>query len=364
MHLCNSGPFKPSESPDQSVLQTSSASLGFPKGILQRHALSLGSGARKGFGRDSPAGGVLDHLQMPNRPGLKFPSRDFGRISSKTLSAAPLSPKPSLSKSKAASPRAASPAAAAPATAAAPLPPKAAASEAATAPAEAVAVEEVSQPEPKRLPHSRFTEEYLSPVVLDRRAEPSRAELIRASEPQQPSQRPVEMAEAETQYSDDSALSEAESEAEPSEPVTVETQTSMAIGQIQSDPSLPLHGFRRHMSLRHPEVLLQPRLGRPTADDIITTAHPHVAELQRRATTDFMLDATKEEPEPVGVSDPDASAEQVFVEIDKAAPALESPVDLTPTAVVAGSADDNELYESDFVSDLVKTLSSAAADEY
>ena len=343
---------KASQFPDQSVLQTTSSSLGFPKGILQRHALSLGSG--KGFGRTSPAGGVLDHLQMPNKVGLKFPSRDFGRVS-KTLSAIPLTPKLSL-PSKPASPRAASPAP--------PAAAKAAALTAAEPPAaEVAATEAISQPEPRRLPHSRFTEEYLRPIVPDRRAEPSRAELVKKLELEQPPQHLVDIAEAGTQYSDE----ESDSAAELSEPVTVETQTSTLSGQIESDPALPVYGFRRHMSLREPDTLLHPRLGRPIADDIITTAQPRATELQRRATTDFMLDAISgEESESGGMS------QQLSVVTDQAvseaaaqqAQNESSTIDSALSAPQADSAADMAEYESDLVGDLVKTLSMAADDDY
>ena len=41
-----------------------------------------------------------------------------------------------------------------------------------------------------------------------------------------------------------------------------------------------------------------------------------------------------------------------------------SAVNAIPTAVVAGSDDGESQYEADFVTDLVKTLSAAAADDY
>ena len=354
---CCAGPMKASQFPDQSILQTTSSSLGFPKGILQRHALSLGSG--KGFGRTSPAGGVLDHLQMPNKAGLKFPSRDFGRVS-KTLSAIPLTPKPSL-PSKPASPRAASPRAASPPP---PAAAKAAALTAAEPPAaEVAATEAISQPEPRRLPHSRFTEEYLRPIVPDRRAEPSRAELVKKLELEQPPQHLIDIAEAGTQYSDE----ESDSAAELREPVTVETQTSTVSGQIESDPTLPLYGFQRHMSLREPDTLLHPRLGRPTADDVITTAQPRATELQRRATTDFMLDAISGEVSESGGMSLQLSAVTDQAVSDAAAQQAEnesSTIDSALSAPQVDSAADMAEYESDLVGDLVKTLSMAADDDY
>ncbi|DBA74159.1 hypothetical protein WJX77_004162 [Trebouxia sp. C0004] len=355
------GPIKPSLPPDQSVLQTSSSSLGFPKGILQRRVLSLGSGpGTKGFGRNSPAAGVLDHLQMPTGPGLKFPSRDFHRVS-KTLSAIPLTPKLSLPKSKAASPRAASPASAPASKTAA----KAAAS------ADAAAGEAMSQPEPRRLPHSRFTEEYLCPVVPDTRAgmiraDPSMAAPRRAEPAEAPeaefSKHSVDMAEAETQYSDE----EADSKAEPSQPVTLDTQTSSLMGQVESDPSLPLHGFRRHMSLREPDVLLQPRLGQATADDIIATAQSHVIESSRCATTDFMLDDAQEEDTEAGLASVPMEADQAASEAAAQQAGDESQaINAISTAAEADKADEEDRqYESDFMTDLVKSLSTAASDSY
>ncbi len=129
--------------------------------------------------------------------------------------------------------------------------------------------------------------------------------------------------------------------------LTVETQTSTVAGQTEAEPSV--HGFRRHMSLREPPVGVQqvyphPRLGRPTADDVIATAQPRLAQAQRRATTDFLLEAVDEaEPSPT-------TAEQAS-----------SPAEQQPSAEIA---DSEEVYESDFVEDLVKTLSSGDADEY
>ena len=328
--MWSAGPRKPSEDTDQPVLQPISSSLSLPKGLLHRHALSLGSSLgsspARGLGRKSPAAGVLDHLQMPIRPGLKFPSRDFGRAS-KTLTSAPLSPKPSLPKPKASSPRPASPVAA-PVR----IPSPAAASEAAseavheTAFAVAPAPEVSTGDEPKRPVRSRFTEEYLSPIVHSMRAEPTRA--LPAKQPHQA----VPAAQQQPQ------------------PITVDTQTSTVAGQTED---LPLHGFKRHMSLRDPlmgieQIYAHPRLGRPTADDVITTAQPRMAELQRRATTDFMLESAEEaaegqEAEPV---------EQVIGEAEQAASA----------AAAEDGAD--EAYESDFVEDLVKALSIGAADDF
>ena len=163
---------------------------------------------------------------MPNRPGLKFPSRDFGRISSKTLSAVPLSPKPSLPRSRADSPRAASPAVEAlAAEAEADSEAEAAGSPMPTAEEEEVVIEEaeaeavesnplpsassvpaeeaVSQPEPRRLPHSRFTEEYLRPIVPNRHSEPVRAQ------PEQPPRAVLVLAETGTQSSEPQYLDEA-----------------------------------------------------------------------------------------------------------------------------------------------------------
>ena len=286
---------------------------------------------------------------MPNRPGLKFPSRDFGRISSKTLSAVPLSPKPSLPRSRADSPRAASPAVEAPAAEAeaeseaepadSPLP-TAEEEEVVIEEAESEAVESdplptassmpaeeaVSQPEPRRLPHSRFTEEYLRPIVPNRHLEPVRAQ------PEQAPRAVLVVAETGTQSSEPSYSDEATETAQPSEAVTIETQTSILA--VAEEPE-PMHGFRRHMSLREPDTLLHPRLGRPTADDMITTAQPHMAPPQRRATTDFMLDdAVEQEAEAVAAE----AASQPSAEGDQ--------------------------YDSDLVTDLVKSLSSAAADNY
>ena len=314
--LWSTGPRKPSEDTNQSVLQPSSSSLSLPKGLLQRHALSLGSSLgsspARGFSRRSPAGGVLDHLQIPNRLGLKFPSRDFARAS-KTLTSAPLSPKASLPKPKAPSPRpvspvvepvrAASPAAATEAEALPEAAPEAAAPEVSPEP------EFNTLPEPKRPVRSRFTEEYLTPVVHSTRAEPARA---------LPNEQP------------DRALPAAQQPL----PSTVDTQTSTVAEQSDADPSL--YGFKRHMSLREPlmgieRIYAHPRLGRPTADDVIATARPHMAEPQRRATTDFMLEAAEE-------------------------------ADPAPATAAADDGDD-EVYESDFVEDLVKTLSTGAADD-
>lgn len=353
--LANAGPRKPSEASEQSVLPPTSSSLSLPKGLLQRHGLSLGSSLGsapgRGFARNSLAGGVLDHLQMPNRPGFKFPSRDFGKVS-KTLSNVPLSPKASLPIPQAGSPRPASPAAVPvrpPSPEAATEAATEAAAEAEPAPeedvqtqpeaapeavaeaileaaAEVVLETEVgSMPEPKRPVRSRFTEEYLRPVLRNTRAEPRRAEPKQAPPPPQQLQ-----------------------------PSTVETQTSTVIGQTDADSNLPLHGFRRHMSLREPpmgieQIYAHPRLGRPTADaiDVIATVQPHVTESRRKATTDFMLEAT-EEAEPANIS-----AEQVSVDIDQAG-----------AAEAAEQAATAELYESDFVEDLVKTLSSGNDDDY
>ena len=294
------GPRKPSEESDQSVLQPTSSSLSLPKGLLQRHALSLGSSLSRGFSRTSPAGGVLDHLQMPNRPGLKFPSRDFARAS-KTLTSAPLSPKPSLPKPKAPSPSPASPVAApvrAPSPAVAP--------EAETLPEAAQEAAAEAEPEvmTKRPVRSRFTEEYLTPVMHSRRAETTRADQAPSTAQQPP-------------------------------PSNVETQTSTVAGQTEADSSV--HGFRRHMSLRQPlmdteEIYAHPRLGRPTADDVIATARPHMAQPQRRATTDFMLEAAEE-----------------------------AALATSATAVDGGNAEE---YESDFVGDLVRSLSEGGADDY
>ena len=285
------------------MLQPTSTSLSLPKGLLQRHALSLGSSLgsspARGFSRKSPAGGVLDHLQIPNRLGLKFPSRDFARAS-KTLTSAPLSPKASLPKPKASSPRVASPSAE-------PVTAPAAATEALPAAATEVSREpEVSTvPEPKRPVRSRFTEEFLTPIVHRSWAEPARA-----LSDKQPNQ----------------ALPAAQQP-----PPTVDTQASQVAHQTDADPSL--YGFKRHMSLREPlmgteQIYAHPRVGRPTADDVTATARPHMAKPQRRATTDFMLEAA-EEAEP------------------------------------ASAADDsnNEVYEADFVEGLVKTLSTGGADE-
>ena len=340
------------------MLPPTSSSLSLPKGLLQRHGLSLGSSLgsapARGFARDSLAGGVLDHLQMPNRPGFKFPSRDFGRVS-KTLSNAPLSPKPSLPIPQAASPRPASPAAipvrphspenAKEPAAEADLAPETevhtqpeAAPEAAPKAASEAAPEMLPQPEissmpePKRPIRSRFTEEYLRPVLPNTRAEPRRADPITAIAVNEPNQALPPLQQPQ--------------------PLTVETQTSTVIAQAEADSNLPLHGFRRHMSLRDPpmgieQIYAHPRLGRPTADDAIAAVQPHVTEPRRRATTDFMLEAT-EEADPANVS-----AEQVSVEIDQAA-----------AAEAAEQAATAEVYESDFVEDLVKTLSTGRDDDY
>lgn len=328
LFLLSAGPRKPSEDTDLSLLQPTSSSLSLPKGLLQRHALSLGSSLgsspTRGFGRKSAAGGILDHLQMPIRPGLKFPSRDFGRAS-KALPSAPLSPKPSLPKPAASNPRSASPIpppAHPPTPAAAPEPALEAAAEVFVEAAPEGAPESVgtAMPEPKRPLRSRFTEEYLSPVMHSLRAAP-----VRPDPAKQPDQAPLA-----TQPKPSSA---------------VETQTSTVAGQTEADPNM--HGFRRHMSLRDPpmgvaQVYAHPRLGRPTADDVITTAQPCLVQPQRRATTDFMLEPV-EEAEPSSISDEQASA-----------PAKQpSPAE----------GDSQEVHESDFVEDLVKTLSSGGADD-
>ena len=314
--LWSTGPRKPSEDTDHSVLQPSSSPLSLPKGLLQRHALSLGSSLgslpARGFSRRSPAGSVLDHLQIPNRPGLKFPSRDFARAS-KTLTYAPLSPKASLPKPKASPPRPMSPVAEpvrapspAAATEAEALPEAAPEAAAEAAPEVSPEPEVNTLPEPKRPVRSRFTEEYLTPMVHSTRAEPARALPNKQPDQELPAaQQPL--------------------------PSSVDTQTSTVAKQTDTDPSL--YGLKRHMSLREPlmsieQIYAHPRLGRPTADDVIATARPHMAGPHRRATTDFLLDAV-EEAEPTPADD-----------------------------------GDDEMYESDFVEDLVKTLSTGAADEH
>lgn len=171
-------------------------------------------------------------------------------------------------------------------------------------------------PEPKRSLRSRFTEEYLSPVVHSARAESIRQ--LPAKQPDQapPAQQPL--------------LS------------TIQTQTTSTVaGQTEAEPNV--HGFRRHMSLREPSMGVQqmyphPRLGRPTADDVITTTQPRLGEPQRRATTDFLLEAVEE-------AEPSSTAGE-------------------QAATSAENADSEEVYESDFVEDLMKTLSSGGADDY
>ena len=317
---------------------------------------------------------------MPNRPGLKFPSRNFARAS-KTLSNAPLSPKPSLPKSKAASPRPTSPKPASPVAVpirAPSLAPSPVAAPAATAEAESIPENEVpaalkavpeadsdaqvaaevdaeaapntitqpevsSMPEPKRPNRSRFTEEYLRPVLpstraVQWRAEPSRAEPSKAV----PVGEPIQAVPASSQQPPAVTMETQTSILAGQQAMAVETQTSTVTGQIETDPSLPLHGFKRHTSLREPvmgieQIYAHPRLGRPTADDVIATGQPHVAEPQRRATTDFMLEAAEE------AELPNISAEQVSVEIDQA--------NEDATA---------EVYEPDFVEDLAKTLSTGS----
>ena len=313
-HCCGpTGPRKPLEDTDQPLLQPTSSSLSLPKGLLQRHALSLGSSLgsspARGFSRRSPAGGVLDHLQIPNRLGLKFPSRDFARAS-KTLTSAPLSPKASLPKPKASSSRPASPVAEpvrAPSPAAA-TEAEALPEAAAEAALEALPEPEAStMPEPKRPVRSRFTEEYLTPVVYSTRAEPAMA---------LPNKQPDQAPPAAQQPL----------------PSTEDPQTSTVAGQTDADPSV--YGFKQHMSLRVPlmgiqQIYAHPRLGRPTADDVIATARPHMAKPQRRATTDFMLEAAEEA---------------------ESAP--------------AGDAGNDEVYESDFVEDLVKTVSTGVVNDF
>lgn len=329
LSLLSAGPRKPSEDTDLSPLQPTSSCLSLPKGLLQRHALSLGSSLgsspTRGFGRKSAAGGILDHLQMPVRPGLKFPSRDFGRAS-KALTSAPLSPKPSLPKPTPSNPRSASaiPPPAHPPTPAAPPEP---ALEAAAEVVVDAALEGISElvgtamPEPKRPLRSRFTEEYLSPVMHSVRAEP-----VRPVPAKQPDQAPPAT--------------------QPPLSSAVETQTSTVAGQTDADPNM--HGFRRHMSLREPpmgvaQVYAHPRLGRPTADDVIATAQPCLVQPQRLATTDFMLEPVEE-------------AELSNIPAAQASAVVEQPS--------SAEGDSEELYESDFVEDLVKTLSSGSADDY
>ena len=258
---------------------------------------------------------MLDHLQLSNRPGLKFPSRDFARAS-KTLTSALLSPKASMPKPKAPSPSPASPIAqpvrapAAVTEAEAPTEtlPQAAPEAAAEAAPEVSSEREPSPvPEPKRPVCSRFTEEYLTPIVHSTRAKPARA--LSDKQPDQASP------------------------AAGQPPSTVDTQTSNIAEYTDADP-YSLYGFKRHTSLREPlmgieQVYAHPRLGRPTADDVIATAGPHMTQPQRRATTDFMLDAAEEaEPAPAAAAADDGS---------------------------------NEVYESDFVEDLVRSLSTGAA---
>lgn len=308
----STGPRKPSEDTDPPLLQPTSSSLSLPKGLLQRHALSLGSSLgsspARGFSRRSPAGGILDHLQIPNRLGLKFPSRDFARAS-KTLTSAPSSPKASLPKLKASSHRPASPVAE---SVRAPSPAAATEAEALPEAAPEVSPEpEVNNvPEPKRPVRSRFTEEYLTPVVHSTRTRPARALPNKQPDQAQPAaQQPL--------------------------PSTEDSQPSTVAGQTDADPSL--YGFKQHMSLREPlmgiqQIYAHPRLGRPTADDVTATARLHMAEPQRRATTDFMLEAAEE-------------------------------AESAPAAAPATDGND-EVYESDFVGDLVKTLSTGAADDF
>lgn len=218
--------------------------------------------------------------------------------------------------------------------------------------AEAAAVQqqpEVAEPEPKRRLHSRFTEEHLTPLAPVRTHVEPRQEATRAPEPTsltQPQPQP-ELTKSSTA------------------PVTLDTQTSTA-GLLSADSDMPLHGFRRHISLREPGVgieqlsailasrhLPHQRVG-PSDDESMATAHAAaIAQLVRRASNPRLLtepdgglvDDTNNpammEPEavPAQPTDPDAvaSIRQTAADLDSGSEA----------AADTGAADE-ESYETDF----------------
>lgn len=229
--------------PEPSSLQLNSFSQGpwSPEQLLRRSGLSLGSGLRtgpsqkssKGFDRGSAAGGILDQLQMPNRLGLKFPNRNFGREKAARPASPVLAPLPSppVPSSPLRSPP--KPASNTDGNVAAASSGKQTASAAAASQkAPSVTSAADSEPEHKRRLHSRFTEEHLIQLLPDRGTAPIR-EL-----PNSPAAQPS---------------IEAESEPPAQHAVSMQTQTS-TVQELALDSDMPLHGFRRHMSLRDPLV--------------------------------------------------------------------------------------------------------------
>ena len=228
---------------------------------------------------------------MPNRLGLKFPNRNFGREQATKPASPVLAPLPSPPVTSSPSPSPPKPPAepdkavvtAVKDTMSAVSAEKAQA-HVSTASNLAPAVEQaaatvLSAPagtdlEPKRRLHSRFTEEHLLPVLPDRRAEAVRENAIRpAPQPSESEPTPLRAPAA-----------------------AVQTQTS-TVGQLATDSDMPLHGFRRHMSLRDPQVgieqlnaVMARRQQRheavgPSDDDIMASAQA-AAVARRRASTE------------------------------------------------------------------------------
>ena len=365
--LSSVGPSKPSFAPDPPSLQPESSSPGpWSSGLLSRSALSLGSGPRpaassksgKGFDRRSAAGGILDQLQMPNRLGLKFPNRNFGREQSAKPASPVLAPLPSP-PATASMPVTSSPPVTSSLLVNPPSPPPtlqtavdtdpAAKDTASPGPAERQSPVEVqnreqaiefasemdavpvSEPEPKRRLQSRFTEEHLTPLLPQRRAESTRAL------PSSPSPQTDTATAASTQAA-----------------VTVQKQAS-TVGQPVVDPHMPLQGFRRHVSLRDPMVgieqlaaIVASRQVRhepagPSDDDIMASAQA-AAIARRRASADW-LNVMPESSPVIIQSARETAAQQWVADAEIETP----PMPLAePDTECAGAATTETAYEDDF----------------
>lgn len=289
---------------------------------------------------------------MPNRLGLKFPNRNFGREQSAKPASPVLAPLPSL-------PVTSSPPVTSPPLVTSPLPPStlqtavdpAANDTTSKGPAErfspvqvedndqamqpvsAIIAASVSEPEPKHRLHSRFTEEHLMPLLPRERAEPNRAL------PSGPSPQPL--AEPE------SAL--------PSQPATRIQKQASTVGQLAVDPHMPLQGFRRHVSLRDPMVgieqlaaIVASRQVRhepagPSDDDIMAVAQ--AAAVARRRASAERLNIVPDSTPVISQSATETAAQHLVPDAEADSP-------LAPSAepdTEAAAADATETaYEDDF----------------
>lgn len=229
---------------------------------------------------------------MPNRLGLKFPSRNFGRDKAAKPASPVLAPLPSppvVSSPDSSPPKSAVVSSTAETETVEPV--YKVATGHAKVTQQAPVVEQPApaalEPDFKRL-HSRFTEEHLMQLVPDLTAET--AKVPESSNAVQPS--------ADT----DPALSAKHA-------ATIQTQTSMT-GQHPADADVPLHGFRRHISLRDPMVgieqlnavvasrQLHHKPAGPSDDDIMAVAQQ--AALARRRSSAERLSDMESNPPVVG----------------------------------------------------------------